>query len=81
MFGKACLKVGGKAFVALHKEVLVFKLSEPRHSEAIGLPGAELWNPSGGGRPMKKWVAVPAIENNSFRSLAAAADAFVSDSL
>ena len=78
MFGKACLKVGGKAFVAQHKEAVVFKLSEPHHSKAIGLPGAVLWDPSGKSRPMKEWVALPISERKMFETFAAAALAYVS---
>ena len=78
MFGKACLKVGGKAFVAQHKETVVFKLSETHHRKAIMLPGAVLWDPSGKGRPMKEWVALPASESKAFKGFSAAALAYVS---
>lgn len=40
MFGKACLKVNGKAFVALHLETLAFKLAGTDHAAALALPGA-----------------------------------------
>lgn len=33
MFGKPCLKVSGKAFVAQHKETVVFKLTGPEHQK------------------------------------------------
>lgn len=59
MFGKRCLKVQGKAFMALHKESLAFKLSGDAHKKALAVPGATLWDPSGKGRPMKEWVALP----------------------
>lgn len=78
MFGKACLKVDGKAFIAQHKETVVFKLSNTHHEKAISLPGAVLWDPSGKGRPMKEWVALPASESKVFKSLSAAALAYVS---
>ena len=78
MFGKVCLKVGGRAFVAQHKEAVVFKLSEPQHSKAMSLSGAALWDPSGKGRPMKEWVALPVSESKSFKSLSVAALAYVS---
>ncbi len=60
MFGKPCLKVNGKAFLALHQKVLVFKLSSDAHKQALAQKGATLWDPSGKGRPMKEWVAIPA---------------------
>ena len=77
MFGKPCLKVGGKAFAAQHKEAVVFKLTGTEHARAVALPGAALWDPSGKGRPMKEWVALPARCNESFAALAAAAQLYV----
>lgn len=73
MFGKACLKVHGKAFLAQHKEWVVFKLGGTAHEKALSVKGAELWDPSGKGRPMKEWVAVPADESRGFKAFAAAA--------
>ncbi len=60
MFGKPCAKIGGKAFLAQHLDRVVFKLSGDDHAAALALPGAALWDPSGKGRPMKEWVAIPA---------------------
>jgi len=77
MFGKACLKVNGKAFVSLHSEKLVFKLAGEHHKKALSLKGAELWDPSGKGRPMKEWVALSATHAKHFKSLAAEALAYV----
>ena len=78
MFGKPCLKVGGKAFLARHGEVVVFKLGSPHHEKAMAIKGASLWDPSGKGRPMKEWVAVPAAGSKSFAALTKAALAYVS---
>ncbi|MYN16780.1 hypothetical protein GTP81_08445 [Rugamonas sp. FT107W] len=77
MFGKSCLKVNGKAFVSQHRDWLVFKLSGEHHSKALRLDGAELWDPSGRGRPMKEWVAVPAMAHKHFSSLAQASYEYV----
>lgn len=77
MFGKACLKVGGKAFASLHNEKLVFKLANEHHKKALSLRGAELWDPSGKGRPMKEWVALPITEAKHFKVLATQALAYV----
>jgi len=77
MFGKKCLKVGGKAFVAQHLETVVFKLGAPEHAKAIALPGAVLWDPSGKGRPMKEWVALPAEASGNFKKFAKAALEYV----
>jgi hypothetical protein len=78
MFGKPCLKVNGKAFVAQHKETVVFKLNSPQHEKACSLAGAKLWDPSGKGRPMKEWVAIPATENKNFKTFANSALLYVS---
>jgi len=60
MFGSPCLKIGGKAFAAFHPDAMTFKLRAPQHGEALALPGAHLFDPSGDGRHvMKEWVLVP----------------------
>ncbi|MEU5535640.1 hypothetical protein [Streptomyces sp. NPDC020362] len=63
MFGKRALKADGKAFACLQGDHLAFKLGggTPAHAEALALPGAELFDPSGKQRPFKDWVAVPRI--------------------
>jgi hypothetical protein len=81
MFGKSCLKVKGKAFIAQHKENVVFKLGPSHHARALALPGAILWDPSGKGRPMKEWVAIPASGHTEFRELAEGALEYVSSSV
>jgi hypothetical protein len=70
LFGKACLKINGKPFVAQHLEVVVFKLSGTEHARALALAGAALWDPSGKGRPMKQWVALPATACKHFDAFA-----------
>jgi hypothetical protein len=77
MFGKPCMKVGGKAFVAHQKEVLAFKLTASTHAKALAITGAKLWDPSGAGRPMKEWVAVPGKAKADFKALAKDAMAYV----
>lgn len=72
MFGKTCLKVHGKAFLALHQERIVFKLTGEEHRKAMAQPGAVLWDPSGKGRPMKEWVALTLSAKKHFGSLAEA---------
>jgi hypothetical protein len=78
MFGKACLKIEGKAFMAQHLNTVVFKLAGLDHAKALALPGAKLWDPSGKGRAMKEWVAVPADASKSFPTLEKAALTYVS---
>lgn len=77
MFGKACVKVHGKAFLSQQKDLVIFKLTGVSHQIALALEGASLWDPSGKGRPMKEWVALPATERIHFASFAAAAHAYV----
>ncbi len=78
MFGKPCLKVGGKAFVARHLDAVVFTLEGEHHARALATPGAVLWDPSGKGRPMKEWVAVPPGTSSVLRTLSDAALRYVS---
>ncbi|KZB85905.1 hypothetical protein [Amycolatopsis regifaucium] len=61
MFGKRALKAHGKAFACLKGDLLAFRLGagRPAHTEALALPGAELFDPSGKHRPFKDWVAIP----------------------
>jgi hypothetical protein len=73
MFGKPCLKIKGKAFIAQHLEAVIFKLPDPAHKKALAIAGAALWDPSGKGRPMKEWVAVPAKSSQGFDGFAKAA--------
>jgi hypothetical protein len=80
MFGKQCLKVKGKAFLALHKSTLVFKLTGDEHKKAMTNKGAVLWDPSGKGRPMKEWVAIPAESLNNAMLFANQALSYVSKS-
>lgn len=59
LFGKACFKINGKAFICFFQQCMVFKLTGKEHTEALSLDGAQLFDPSGKDRPMKEWVQVP----------------------
>ena len=78
MFGKPCLKAGGKAFAAFHLDHLVFKLTGSSREAALKEKGAVLWDPSGKGRPMKEWVAIPGKAKFSEQAYATAAHDYVS---
>ena len=39
--------------------VFKLKLASDAHSNALSLDGAQLFDPSGKGRPMKEWVQLP----------------------
>ena len=77
MFGKPCVKVGGKAAIAFHQEAVVFKLPSPIHGKALAIEGARLWDPSGKGRAMKEWVQVPILGKSEFERFASAAAVYV----
>jgi hypothetical protein len=57
MFGMPCAKLAGKAFMGSFDGGAAFKLNEPTRTEALELPGSQLFDPSGG-RPMREWVVV-----------------------
>jgi len=78
MFGKRCIKVNGKAAIALFKENLVFKLKDKDHAKALTLKKSELWDPSEKGRAMKEWVQVDIAHKKLFAEFAAAAADYVS---
>jgi hypothetical protein len=59
MFGMPTLKLDGRALAGLYGDAMVFKLDGALHGEAMALPGAYAFDPSGMGRPMKAWVVVP----------------------
>ena len=76
MFGTRALKLHTKALACLRKSgTMVFKLgaTTPAHAEALTLPGAELFDPSGQGHPFKDWVEVPADQSAHWPHLAEAA--------
>ncbi|ADD43200.1 hypothetical protein [Stackebrandtia nassauensis] len=72
MFGKRALKANGKAFACLKDDALAFRLGAgtPAHTDALKLPGATLFDPSGKDRPFKDWVAVPAAQQSQWGRLA-----------
>jgi hypothetical protein len=75
VFGKPSLKHGSKAFACLFGEAVAFKLmaGTTEHQAALALPGAALFDPSGGRRPMKDWVCVPVAHAERWPQLAEAA--------
>lgn len=81
MFGMPCIKNDlGKAFGGFYQDSMVFKLRDPQHAEALGLAGAQLFDPSGQGRPMKDWVQVPAKHAAHWPGLARDALEYVNSS-
>ena len=78
MFGMPSVKVNGNAFMGFANGEMVFKLTGESHKQALAVPGARLFDPSGRGRPMKEWVSVPASASDLWTDLADAALAYVS---
>ncbi len=69
MFGMPCAKRGGKAWLGAAFGGVVFKLTGQAHTDALALDGAELFDPSGKGKPMKAWVVVPAEQKEHWFDL------------
>lgn len=80
MFGKACFKKNGKAFLCFFRECAVFKLSDGEHRAALSLSGSVLFDPSGKGRPMKEWVQVTFVHKDRWEELAEAAMYYIDPS-
>ena len=71
MMGMPCIKKGGKMVGGFWKDAMVFKLPDPAERErALALEGAQLFDPSEEGRPMKEWVVVPAAHAGRWPDLA-----------
>jgi hypothetical protein len=79
MFGMPTIKFGGKGFAGLFGDAFVFKLGGSTHAAALALSGAELFDPSGMGRPMKEWVVVPPAHAKRWSTFAHAALEYVQD--
>jgi hypothetical protein len=65
MFGGRVITWGRKVVVLLDDDRIVLRLTSgsAEHTEALGLPGAELWHPPGR-KPYKDWVSVLVEENS-----------------
>jgi hypothetical protein len=71
MMGMPSLRRGGKLVAGFWHDAMVFKLPlEVERKEALALEGAHLFDPSGMGRPMKEWVAVPLAHTADWPRLA-----------
>jgi len=79
MFGKPCYKLHKKAFCCFFHEEMVFKLKGKQHSEALSLDGAQLFDPSAKGRPMKEWVQLPYDYKKQWPKFAQAAASYIEE--
>jgi hypothetical protein len=76
MMGMPCVKRAGKmvAGFTASSGSMVFKLPDTDHRDAaLALDGAQLFDPSGQGRPFKEWVQVPAAHADRWPEFAEAA--------
>ena len=70
MFGMPTLKLNGKAIGGLWGDAMTFKLAPDALADALRLEGAQSFDPSGMGRPMKAWVVVPLSQSGEWERLA-----------
>ncbi len=78
MFGKACLKINGKAFAAFFQDEMVFKLGAEEIKDLKDkFIGSQNWDPSGKKRAMKDWLQVPTEFREDWEGLAKQALDFV----
>jgi len=70
MFGKESLVYQTKAFAAFQNDCMIFRLGADHIADVkSNYSGAENWDPSGKGRPMKDWLAVPHAFESDWISL------------
>lgn len=74
VFGMECVKRSGRVVFGLSRTGMVFKLTDPAvHAQALAVPGAHLFDPSGRGEPFRQWVVVPSEQAAEWEPLAAEA--------
>ncbi len=76
LFGMPALKAAGKAFAGSFDGGLAVRLGEDV-DQALEIDGAQPFDPSGKGRPMKGWAVVPASASRRWSRLADSARALV----
>lgn len=72
MFGSRALTFEDKAFACLKRGMFAGKLGagSDEHARLLTVDGAELFDPSGGGRPFRDWVALPVERSDDWPRLA-----------
>jgi TfoX/Sxy family transcriptional regulator of competence genes len=80
MMGRPTLTRSGTMFACLNGDTLGLKLgaTTPEHAAALTIDGAELFDPSGKGRPFKDWVSIPVDSADEWVPFAECALVFVS---
>lgn len=64
------VKAGKKAFVGSYDGGLVVRLSPDDAALALKIEGADGFDPSGRGKPMKGWVVLPPSARRQWKKLA-----------
>jgi hypothetical protein len=64
------LKLNGKAIGGLWGDAMTFKLAPGALADALRIEGAQQFDPSGLGRPMKAWVVIPFSQSGEWERLA-----------
>ncbi|MGK9148981.1 hypothetical protein KXS11_15225 [Plantibacter flavus] len=78
LFSALSFIVHGHSVGCIMRGTAAFKLGRetPELAAALAAPGAELFDPSGRGRPFKDWVVLPLSEEPRFEQLLEQAVAF-----
>lgn len=59
LFGKPCLLLRQRPFIAWAGESMGFRLSGRQRLQALALPGARFWDPMDREQPVFGWIALP----------------------
>ncbi len=76
LFGMPALKSGAKSFAGSYDGGLALRLGDEVDA-AMGIEGAQPFDPSGKGRPMRGWAVIPASASRRWSGLADKARALV----
>jgi hypothetical protein len=78
MFGSPTVFVNGNAFISYFHGSMVFKLTGAAREQAMTLPDARQFDPSGKDRPMREWIALTPASRDQWPQLADESLAYVS---
>ncbi len=66
-----CVKRAGRVVFGFSRTGMVFKLTDAAaHAQALAVPGAHLFDPSGRGEVFRQWVVVPPERSSEWEALA-----------
>jgi hypothetical protein len=75
MMGRPSVTIGGRMVACLNGDVIGIRLirTSAEFADAMNLPGAAWFDPSGKGRPFKDWVQLPVTQSAHWAPLVLAA--------